>query len=496
MNPWIAKTVILVGTVVMIVIRAPHGRRSRSVKVARSHKTPLETLLLVLAWVGFFVPLIWVVSPAFSFAEYPLRSGPLVAGLTCLAIGLWLFFRSHADLGTNWSVTLELRQEHRLITQGVYRAIRHPMYSALALYSVGQALVIPNWVAGFSNLIAFALLLALRLGAEEKMMAEQFGDEYAAYSSRTKRLVPGVWLVVAALIANSTVSAQAPIKVLLLTGQSNPFHNWAVSSAIVKRQLEATGRFAVTVATAPPKGTALNQDMSRFTPAFGEHQVVVLDYEGFEFALPVKDALATYVRNGGGLVILHAANNAFPAWPEFNEMIGVGGWGGFTPGYKSRAQDAGPKIRWRDNGMVLDPDTPGVAQHPKPHDFLLTVRAPNHPIMQGLPPMWLHAADELYANLRGPARNVTILATATAPLSMPGGTGEHEPIVMTINYGKGRVFHNTLGHVGAKEQEPIAAMNSVDYIVLLQRGTEWAATGTVTLPVPADFPTAEKISIR
>jgi protein-S-isoprenylcysteine O-methyltransferase Ste14 len=128
--------------------------------------------------IGFFIPLIWIVSPAFSFTEYPLRSGPLVVGLTCLAIGLWLFFRSHADLGTNWSVTLELRQEHRLVTQGVYRAIRHPMYSALIFYSVGQALVIPNWVAGFSNVIALAVLLALRLGAEEKMMAEQFGDEY------------------------------------------------------------------------------------------------------------------------------------------------------------------------------------------------------------------------------------------------------------------------------------------------------------------------------
>jgi protein-S-isoprenylcysteine O-methyltransferase Ste14 len=192
-NPWIAKAVILAGTVVMIAIRAPHGRRSRRIKVARSHRTPLETLLLVLAGVGFFFPLIWVVSPAFSFAEYPLRSGPFVAGLTCLAIGLWLFFRSHADLGTNWSVTLELREEHRLITHGVYRAIRHPMYSALTLYAVGQALVIPNWVAGLSNLIAFAVLLALRLGAEEKMMAQQFGDEYAAYSARTKRLVPGVW---------------------------------------------------------------------------------------------------------------------------------------------------------------------------------------------------------------------------------------------------------------------------------------------------------------
>jgi protein-S-isoprenylcysteine O-methyltransferase Ste14 len=193
MNPWIAKAVIVVGTVVMIVIRAPHGRRSRRVKVARSHKTRLETLLLVLAWVGFFVPLTWVVSPAFSFAEYPLRSGPLAAGVTCLAIGLWLFFRSHADLGTNWSLTLELRQEHRLITQGVYRTIRHPMYSALALYSIGQALVIPNWVAGFSNVVAFAVLVALRLGAEEKMMAEEFGHEYAAYSARTKRFVPGVW---------------------------------------------------------------------------------------------------------------------------------------------------------------------------------------------------------------------------------------------------------------------------------------------------------------
>jgi len=193
MNPWIAKTVILAGTVGIIAIRAPHGRRSRSLKVARSYKTRVEMLVLVLAWVGFLVPLIWVASPAFSFAEYPLRSGPLVAGVTCLTIGLWLFFRSHADLGTNWSVTLELRQEHRLVSQGVYRAIRHPMYAALTLYSVGQALVIPNWVAGFSNVIALAVLIALRLGAEERMMTEQFGDEYAAYSARTKRFVPGVW---------------------------------------------------------------------------------------------------------------------------------------------------------------------------------------------------------------------------------------------------------------------------------------------------------------
>src|SRR5437764_15338548 len=126
MNPWIAKTLVLAGTLAIIAIRAPHGRRSRTVKVATSHKTPLETGLLVFAWVGFFVPLIWVASPAFSFAEYSLGAGPLVAGVMCLVIGLWLFYRSHADLGTSWSITLAVRDQHRLITQGVYRSMHHP----------------------------------------------------------------------------------------------------------------------------------------------------------------------------------------------------------------------------------------------------------------------------------------------------------------------------------------------------------------------------------
>ena len=193
MNPWVAKAVVLAATVVMMAIRGPHGHRSRSVKVVKSHKTALETGLLVFAWVGFFAPLVWVASSAFSFAEYPLRAVPLAAGGMCYGIGLWLFYRSHADLGTNWSVTLEVREGHRLITNGVYRGVRHPMYSALALYSVGQALVIPNWVAGLSNLVAFAVLFALRVGAEEKMMAQQFGNEYATYTARTKRLIPRVW---------------------------------------------------------------------------------------------------------------------------------------------------------------------------------------------------------------------------------------------------------------------------------------------------------------
>lgn len=223
-----------------------------------------------------------------------------------------------------------------------------------------------------------------------------------------------VAVAVLPLASHRLTSAQTPIQVLLVTGQSNRYHNWEVSSPIVKRQLEESGRFAVSVQTTPPKGTTPNQDMSSFAPRFADYQAVVLDYEGFEFSAPVKQALVDYIKSGGGLVVLHAADNAFPGWPEYNEMIGVGGWGGFTPGYENRTESAGPKIRWRDGRAVLDDATPGTAQHPSPHDFLMTNRAVDHPIMKGLPPAWLHANDELYSNLRGPAKNVTVLATAVA----------------------------------------------------------------------------------
>jgi protein-S-isoprenylcysteine O-methyltransferase Ste14 len=193
MNPWIAKAVVLVASVVMIAIRAPHGKRSRAVKTVRSNKGTREVVLLILAWIGFFVPLLWVATPAFSFADYALRATPLVAGTACLAMGLWLFYRAHADLGSFWSVTLEVRENHRLISQGIYRRVRHPMYSALFVYSIGQALAVPNWVVGPSYLVSFGILFAFRIRAEEQMMVEAFGEEYLAYMARTKRLIPGIW---------------------------------------------------------------------------------------------------------------------------------------------------------------------------------------------------------------------------------------------------------------------------------------------------------------
>lgn len=285
-----------------------------------------------------------------------------------------------------------------------------------------------------------------------------------------------------------SVLAQAtrpdPIQVMLLTGQSSIYHDWTKSSPIIERLLVETGLFAVDVVTTPAAG----ESMDGFAPDWSRYAVVVLDYDGDEWPAATRSAFADYVRAGGGLVLVHAADNAFPAWPEFQEMAAVGGWRG-------RTEAAGPKLRWRDGAAVRD-DSPGVALHPPQHDFRIVTRAPEHPVMRGLPEVWMQANDELYSQLRGPARNVTILATAMADASLRGATGEHEPMLMAIRFGEGRVFHTTLGHVAPRDSLPVATMSSVGFIVTLQRGTEWAATGEVTQPVPADFPTADSVSLR
>jgi protein-S-isoprenylcysteine O-methyltransferase Ste14 len=193
MSPWLAKAVIIASSLAMVIIRAPHGQRSRQVKVVRSSRGTLEIALLTLAWLAFFVPLLWIASPVLAFADYPLRAIPFFAGVAFLAGGLGLFARAHADLGTNWSITLEVRENHQLVTQGIYRHVRHPMYLALLVYSAGQALVLPNWIAGPSYGVAMVLLFAFRLGPEERMMRQEFGEDYANYMRRTKRLLPGVW---------------------------------------------------------------------------------------------------------------------------------------------------------------------------------------------------------------------------------------------------------------------------------------------------------------
>jgi len=213
------------------------------------------------------------------------------------------------------------------------------------------------------------------------------------------------------------------IKALIVTGQCNPWHNWKVSSPILKQLLKQTGLFKVDVATSPPKGG----NMSNFKPKFADYKVVVIDYDGDEWPESTKDAFVKYVKSGGGVVAFHAASNSFPNWKEYNEILGLGGWSG-------RNEKSGPMIRWREGRIVRD-TTPGNAgEHGPAHAYQVINRVKEHPVTKGLPDKWMHAKDELYSKLRGPAENLTVLSTAYADPAKKG-TGEHEPILFTINYG-------------------------------------------------------------
>jgi len=276
-------------------------------------------------------------------------------------------------------------------------------------------------------------------------------------------------------VLTAAASGQIPLRALILDGQNN--HKWDATTPVLKRLLEQSGLFTVEVATAPPRGG----DWSGFRPDFSAYRVVVSNYNGEPWPAATQETFEKYVQGGGGFVVFHAANNAFPDWKAYNEMIGLGGWG-------NRTQQHGPYLRYRDGKAVRD-DKPGPGgHHGKRHAFEVTIRHLKHPITAGLPEKWMHATDELYDSLRGPA-NVTPTALATAFADpATGGNGGHEPMLMVLSYGKGRIFHTTLGH-------DLEAMSCVGFITTFQRGTEWAATGRVTQKVPADFPGA-RVSTR
>ncbi|MFB3825321.1 MAG: ThuA domain-containing protein [Bryobacteraceae bacterium] len=280
----------------------------------------------------------------------------------------------------------------------------------------------------------------------------------------------------AVVLLHGALAAAAPLKVLIVDGQNN--HAWRETTPVLKQILEQTGRFTVDVATTPAKGG----DLSAFKPDFKAYAVVLSNYNGEPWSAETKAAFEQYVRNGGGFVAYHAADNAFPEWKAFQEIIAVGGWGG------RKAETFGPRIRWKDGRMALD-TTPGTCGHHGARlPFVVTMRDRSHPIAKGLPETWVHAADELYDSLCGPAKEVTVVATAHSDPANRG-TGEEEPMLMTVRYGKGRIFHTTLGH-------DVAAMRCAGFIVTLQRGTEWAATGRVKQAVPKDFPTATETRLR
>lgn len=227
-----------------------------------------------------------------------------------------------------------------------------------------------------------------------------------------------------------------------------------------------------------------------FQPSFANYDVVVSNFgwKASDWSAETKKFFEDYMKEGGGFVAVHAANNSWPEWPEYNKMIGLGGWGG-------RNADSGPFVYYDEEGeLQYDKSEGSAGAHGPQAEFLVQTRAAKHPIMKGLPNSWMHTKDELYGRLRGPAENMTVLATALSELadgsdSSNGNTERHEPMLMAIEYGKGRVFHTALGHMDY-------SVACVGFISTFQRGAEWAASGKVTQEVPSDFPSKDKSSFR
>ena len=304
---------------------------------------------------------------------------------------------------------------------------------------------------------------------EQKFMKSTHGKRIMTY---------GIALVVLLAQAALAASPAKMIRVMILDGQSaGTHHDWKHTTPVLKKELDDAGIFQVNVVTAPASGG----DFRGFDPPFDLYKVVVMNYDGPGWPPKLQESFEEFVKNGGGLVIVHATDNAFADWPAFNRMIGVGGW-------RDRNEKAGPLWYFTDGQSISDPRPGNAGSHGDRLPFAVTTKQPEHPIMKGLPKVWMHAGDELYAALRGPGENMTILATAFSDPANKG-TGHDEPILMTIKYGKGRVFHTTMGH-------DIPALACVGFIATLQRGTEWAATGKVTQKPPADFPTADAVSTR
>jgi type 1 glutamine amidotransferase len=304
------------------------------------------------------------------------------------------------------------------------------------------------------------------------------------------------------IVAVLAISAEAKIKVLIVDGQNN--HTvWPKSTIMMKQYLLETGLFEVDIdrtrytwkaqrekAYLPLAGVGETEDLKNpktdpdFIPNFFKYDVVVSNFgwKAADWPDSTEQALEAYMERGGGFVSVHAADNAWPDWEEFNKMIGLGGWGG-------RNEKDGPYVYYTNDGRLVHDHSPGgCGAHGPQHLFDITVRVADHPITKGMPKIWKTTKDECYAKLRGPAENLVVLATGKDE-SGKAPTDRHEPILMVVEYGKGRIFHTTLGHDDY-------SMEGVGFILSFTRGVEWAATGKVTQPIPADFPTADNASFR
>ncbi len=277
----------------------------------------------------------------------------------------------------------------------------------------------------------------------------------------------------AALLAAMALdlASGASVKALLIDGQETQG-----KTATIKSILEAADVLHVDVLTAPAKGAA-------FDPPFDRYKVVILNYSSDGWPMSTLANLDKYLQNGGGMVALVASDAAFPMSEEYNTMLGISS-------ASNRDQNAGPVWFFQDNNIAFDKEAKGPAgKAPKmAQPFTVTIRNTEQPITKGLPLEWMHASDTLLGNLRGPGKGMIVLATAHSDAEH-GGTGHEEPVLITVPYGKGRVFHTLLGSTS----DGIAC---VGFQTTLQRGAEWAATNKVNGRIPSDFPHEDKPSTR
>lgn len=267
-------------------------------------------------------------------------------------------------------------------------------------------------------------------------------------------------------------SCSKGVDVLIVTGTNDIYHSCDVMVPFLEETFSEWDAFNTDVID------MRDYTVEMFAPEFDRYDVVVLNINNAEWLETTKSSFVEYVRGGGGVVVIHEVNNAFPDWVEFNEIIGLGGWGG-------RSERAGSYLYYKDGELVREYVERGkTGSHGRIAPFKITVRDEEHPIMKGLPVEWMHYNDELYSNMRGPIGDLHPLASAYSDPAT-GGSGKEEILICTVNYGKGRVFHTMLGHT--RPDYELALENRGSQVVLL-RGTEWAATGKVTQTTPAKQP--------
>lgn len=266
------------------------------------------------------------------------------------------------------------------------------------------------------------------------------------------------------------------IKTMMIAGADGS-HYWQGACDAMKQILENSGMFKVDFAFTP----GFDGDINTFKPSFKGYDLVVINYGGPTWSEPVRKEFEQWVANGGSVVIIHSSVVPMADWKEYNVMIGMGAWDG-------RSEKDGPYLYWKDGKYIYD-YSPGYAgYHGLQHETIIEHRAPEHPILKGLPTKWKHFKDEIYTRMRGPVKNMEILVTAYE-------RSRHEPLMWTVQYGKGRVFVDLLGHCG-NDPNMIYSMLCTGFQVTLLRGCEWAATGQVTQEVPADFPLEDTYTLR